>query len=441
MVVYECFEHFDRFFMVAQIHRCLVFLILSEISETSNTLKLPENSVTIDPDTKLILFGSGNGNRLPSKFLDDGTNRMWGYEGTNELTQFGKRQAFGLGKEVREFVGSLLNNNYLPSEAKFYTSELNNCQMTLQAILAGIYPPDTFAEWNQALDWTPVPYTINDTLLTVDDLEQYINVHKGSFYFFWSSIRKEQLERLQKLAVEKRPLLDYIANGTGWNATIESASILAQNLQEIILYGADLPEWIANPSIDNYDRQRLLEEINLFLETREIACAENPECRHIMGGVWLGHILSILTAASRGEYSGKIVGYVSPHMNILSLMKLLYIKKNEQLDSGGFLIEYRDKPYASIRIRSHYPVQIDNHVISQANYEEPLEQISTKDKWIIFEKFFGLLENEAIFNSSDAYGVQLLINKNSSAPSLSPQMQTFGSIFFGFILVVCRFLL
>lgn len=73
--------------MVAQIHRCLVFLILSEISETSNTLKLPENSVTIDPDTKLILFGSGNGNRLPSKFLDDGTNRMWGYEGTNELTQ------------------------------------------------------------------------------------------------------------------------------------------------------------------------------------------------------------------------------------------------------------------------------------------------------------------------------------------------------------------
>lgn len=55
----------------------------------------------------------------------------------------------------------------------------------------------------------------------------------------------------------------------------------------------------------------MLEEINLFLETREIACAENPECRHIMGGVWLGHILSILTAASRGEYSGKIVGYVS----------------------------------------------------------------------------------------------------------------------------------
>lgn len=46
--------------------------------------------------------------------------------------------------------------------------------------------------------------------------------------------------------MEKRPLLDYIANGTGWNATIESASILAQNLQEIVSVPYDHFEKLLN---------------------------------------------------------------------------------------------------------------------------------------------------------------------------------------------------
>lgn len=37
--------------------------------------------------------------------------------------------------------------------------------MTLQAILAGLYPPRSYAVWNLALDWTPVPYTIDDPML------------------------------------------------------------------------------------------------------------------------------------------------------------------------------------------------------------------------------------------------------------------------------------
>lgn len=31
--------------------------------------------------------------------------------------------------------------------------------------MAGFYPPDTFAEWNHALEWSPVPYTIDDPML------------------------------------------------------------------------------------------------------------------------------------------------------------------------------------------------------------------------------------------------------------------------------------
>ena len=66
---------------------------------------------------------------------------------------------------MRVFLQSFINGNYLPSEASFYTSSASRTQMTLQAVLAGLFPPRSFAVWNLALDWSPVPYTIDDPML------------------------------------------------------------------------------------------------------------------------------------------------------------------------------------------------------------------------------------------------------------------------------------
>ncbi|KAK6035372.1 hypothetical protein COOONC_27123 [Cooperia oncophora] len=64
----------------------------------------------------------------------------WGFEGDTELTSFGKRQSLGLGREMRRFVGDLVNENYLPNQAKYYSSSANRCQMTLQDLYKSPYP-------------------------------------------------------------------------------------------------------------------------------------------------------------------------------------------------------------------------------------------------------------------------------------------------------------
>ncbi|KAK6043860.1 hypothetical protein COOONC_18634 [Cooperia oncophora] len=105
----------------------------------------------------------------------------WGFEGDTELTSFGKRQSLGLGREMRRFVGDLVNENYLPNQAKYYSSSANRCQMTMQVALAGFYTPTAWADWNKSqFDfWSPVPYTIDDPMLrmySVKDCPVYVSL-------------------------------------------------------------------------------------------------------------------------------------------------------------------------------------------------------------------------------------------------------------------------
>ncbi|KAK5980500.1 hypothetical protein GCK32_017196, partial [Trichostrongylus colubriformis] len=146
--------------------RLLEFAVLwnSVVLITSKTKN--RQPITRDPHTKLVLWGTRHGNRNPERILVMNPAR-WGFEGSTELTSFGKRQALGLGRELRRFIGDLVDGNYLPKQAKYYSSSANRCQMTLQVVLAGFYNPTSWADWEKSqFDfWSPVPYTIDDPLL------------------------------------------------------------------------------------------------------------------------------------------------------------------------------------------------------------------------------------------------------------------------------------
>ncbi|GMR46056.1 hypothetical protein PMAYCL1PPCAC_16251, partial [Pristionchus mayeri] len=122
-------------------------LVILPFPIIANELSPPDKTtVTIDPNTVFVLFGTRHGNRNPEKFVAEHT---WGQEGEMELTSIGKRQAYGLGKELRSLVGKFVDGNFKPDEAKFYTSSANRCQMTLQSALAGFYDPSDWADWNK----------------------------------------------------------------------------------------------------------------------------------------------------------------------------------------------------------------------------------------------------------------------------------------------------
>ncbi|KAL6738619.1 hypothetical protein Aduo_012147 [Ancylostoma duodenale] len=201
-----------------------------------------------DPNTKLVLWGTRHGNRNPEQLVFK-TPSVWGFEGNTELTQFGKRQAYGLGRELRRFVGDLVDGNYLPPQAKYYSSSANRCQMTLQTALAGFYTPTGWADWQrkQFDFWSPVPYSIVDPLLRMYAVKDCPASDQA-----WKPISEDTLPDLAKIVSDNRALLSYIARNTNWTASVSSAADLADNIIEMDLYGSPYPSWIANPSLPGF---------------------------------------------------------------------------------------------------------------------------------------------------------------------------------------------
>ena len=74
--------------------------------------------------------------------------------------QEGKMQAFKFGEWLRERYGDFLNV-YHHEEVEAWASKLERTHVTVQLVLAALYPPVGEQEWNEKLKWNPIPYKID----------------------------------------------------------------------------------------------------------------------------------------------------------------------------------------------------------------------------------------------------------------------------------------
>jgi len=368
--------------------------------------EIPNVSIKIDPASTFVMFGTRHGNRNPEEYLKENPRndpKIWGFEGATELTSIGKRQAYGLGKAVREFVGNKVSNNYLPSEAKYYSSSANRCQMTLQTAVAGIHTPEAWGDWNtKSFDsWSPIPYTIDDPMLRMYAVSKCVNNKEA-----WAPIDTDTMPSLAKVKQDKKELLDYMHQNTGWDmSNLGKAADVADNLIEIQLYNATLPTWISNPTLKGYTGKTMQKAILDFAEIHQNACAELPQCGNLMAAYWLWNVLDTLKKTSTGESKTKLIGYASHTEVTLSLMKLLGIDKDELTTSAGFVIEYKPTPVPSVRLLNHDPNPIDNHVIYSAKYVPALQSKADSNGFIKLSDFTAFASPKAVKDWENQCGI------------------------------------
>ena len=75
--------------------------------------------------------------------------------------KIGKRQAYAAGRLLRTRYGNLIPDQFDTSKMSAYSSSADRCQMTLQTMLAGAFPPVDYAEWGK-LQWQPISYKIDN---------------------------------------------------------------------------------------------------------------------------------------------------------------------------------------------------------------------------------------------------------------------------------------
>uniref|UniRef100_A0A8R1I2J3 Acid phosphatase n=1 Tax=Caenorhabditis japonica TaxID=281687 RepID=A0A8R1I2J3_CAEJA len=356
------------------------FLFLS-----SNAIDLPQISTQISPNTEFVIFGTRHGNRNPEQFLS-GIDRDWGQEGLLELTSIGKRQAYGLGLELRKFIGNLTSNNYNATEVKYYSSSANRCQMTLQVALAGLHPPQAWGEWNRQkfASWSPIPYTISDPLLRMYSVPSCKQSDK-----VWAPIDNDQIPELENLKTDNLRVLEYLSAETGWNLTgnLGQAADLADNVIQMDFYNTSYPKWLAQPELDGINGTELKNTILEFAEIHPRTCAVYYPCRYLMGGLWLNDVIDKLSDANTTKNALKVVGYASHTEITLSVMKLMGIERDEVTTSAGFVIEFRRRPSVAVRLLNHDPTPIDTHVIYPANLTKELADVQEADGFIRLADF------------------------------------------------------
>ncbi|KAK5649382.1 hypothetical protein RI129_000411 [Pyrocoelia pectoralis] len=83
--------------------------------------------------------------------------------GWGQLTNEGKMREYDLGKILHERYGHFVGM-YTPDVVEPLSTNVNRTKMSLELVLAGLFPPEAPLIWNQELNWQPIPYNyLTDT--------------------------------------------------------------------------------------------------------------------------------------------------------------------------------------------------------------------------------------------------------------------------------------
>ncbi|XP_044258789.1 venom acid phosphatase Acph-1-like isoform X1 [Tribolium madens] len=127
---------------------CVVYLVKSA-------------TITADPATDLILVSVifRHGARTTTGFYPNDPNKGQSFYpiGMGGLTNDGKLGEYKLGRYLKSLYGDFLGDVYTEDEVWVRSTDVSRTKMSAQLVLAGLFPPNEIQQWNQDLEWQPIP--------------------------------------------------------------------------------------------------------------------------------------------------------------------------------------------------------------------------------------------------------------------------------------------
>lgn len=162
-----------------------------------------------------------------------------------------------LRKRYDRFLGDI----YYPDNILARTTDFDRTKMTALLVLAGLYPPAPIQQWNDDLDWMPIPYHFergeHDYVSHPWTYPSYLYLYRHNYLFQF--IRRptaycpnylKELEKVlvsnevQRILKENRKILQYISKHTGKSITkLIDVFGLYQTLNAEESMGLALPKW------------------------------------------------------------------------------------------------------------------------------------------------------------------------------------------------------
>jgi prostatic aicd phosphatase len=212
-----------------------IFLCLSAFGcfVTASRLPLPRETLV------LVHALFRHGNRTPDYYgyKNNPITESDYPETYGQLTNEGKRTEYSIGTTLRQrynrFLGPTWNINYIDAR----TTNVNRTKMSLELMLAGLWPPSGTQRWQPRLKWQPIPYNY----LTNDKELQSTNVCTNYNTLYKEALNSDEVQEALSVYDEH---FKYISDATGEDfSTPDSIFNLYFTLVTQSEYGYPLEDW------------------------------------------------------------------------------------------------------------------------------------------------------------------------------------------------------
>ncbi|XP_030756924.1 venom acid phosphatase Acph-1-like [Sitophilus oryzae] len=335
-----------------------------------------------------VLFRHGHRNPDAVSLYPKGPyyNESFYPEGYGQLTNEGKMTEYTLGTELRKrydkFLGDTWNINYLEARS----SDYNRTKMSLQLMLAALYPPKGSQIWSQ-LPWQPIPFN-------------YVPTSQDKELFpFDACINK--YEALMKEITQRPDISKYFNNryGETFDILTERAERKMDIVQAFFLYVGFYIQEELGYSLEDWTKSVYPEPLHSAAVDMYYIMTNNTEIKSIISGYLLKKILS--------DTKAKIDNQIQPSQ------RKMFIYSGHELNVATMLLSLNAyklsdvPPYGSyILFELHLINGVHGIKLFYQNYknEEPIQlKLPGCDSFCPFQEFYKLVDEILPKSDEDCY--------------------------------------
>ncbi|KAJ3664868.1 hypothetical protein Zmor_000407 [Zophobas morio] len=190
-----------------------------------------------------VLFRHGN--RTPDKLSlfpnDLYLNETYTPIGYSQLTTKGKQTEYEIGKFIRKTYDKFIPDQYTQNLVYAVSTNFKRTKMSLELVLASLFPPLPEDQFDKDLDWQPIPFNIEPG-------KGVITIASGScpLYIsaYWSYVMSQEA---QDIIAGYQQLYDTVGKDAGFDIiTPKDISNVYFTLKSEEDYGLKLPDWSAD---------------------------------------------------------------------------------------------------------------------------------------------------------------------------------------------------
>jgi len=242
------------------------------------------------------------------------------------IFQQGKRTEYRIGTMLRQRYNNFLESIYHPRDIYAVSTETDRTKMSLQLMLAGLYPPDPVQLWNPDLPWLAIP-----THYAPGRVDILLRPHECPVY-------KEALAEVMKMKEVRakfavyEDLYKFLSEKTGLDLNNPFAiSSLYNILRAQKNLNLTLPEWCT----DNV--YQLVQDIVVLEDEIQ---SYTTELKRLTGGMLVNKFIDNINEKGKSVNLRKMYVYSAHDTNIAAFAKAQNISEPRLPDYGSaFLFE------------------------------------------------------------------------------------------------------